>query len=66
MIVTVMLELPAKTEPGFVLMIVGRGGLMVKVKATEFPLTVVTVMLAVPADVIRVAGTAAFNLVELK
>lgn len=57
---------PAVAELGLKLAIVGGGGLMVKVVPADVPITVVTVTLAVPGVAIRLPGTAAVSMVELK
>jgi hypothetical protein len=56
---------PAMADVGLRLVRVGIGGLMVRVAPEEVPPAVVTVTLAVPVAAIRLAGTAAVNLVVL-
>ena len=52
---------PAVAELGLKLVMVGGGGMIVNVDPFEVPAVVVTVMLAVPAVAIRLAGTAAVS-----
>jgi hypothetical protein len=65
LMVSVKAALLATVEVELRLVMVGGGGLMVNVAPAEVPLTLLTVMLAVPAVAIRLAGTAAVNFVAL-
>jgi hypothetical protein len=56
---------PTVAELGLRLVIVGATGLMVNVAATDVPRIVVTITLAVPGVVIRLAGTAASSVFAL-
>ncbi len=56
---------PARAMDGLRLVIVGAGGLTVKVKAEETPPALLTVMAAVPTLAISVAGTVAVSCVEV-
>jgi|SRR5208283_2888081 len=64
-IVRVKAAPPAVAELGFKLVIVGGGGLIAKVDPAEVPALVVTVTLAVPTVVIRLAGTTAVSSLAL-
>ena len=56
---------PAAAKLGFRPLIAGGAGLMVKVAGAEVPFAMVTVTLPVPANSIRLAGTAAVSCVGL-
>src|ERR1035438_7734280 len=63
--VNVKAEPPALTKSGLRLQMAGRGGLMVKVAGADVPSAVATVMLPVPENSIKLAGTATNNFVGL-
>jgi hypothetical protein len=65
LIVSVKDALAATIDVTLRLVIVGAGGLIVKLAAGELPVAFVAVTLAVPAPAIRLAGTAAVSCVAL-
>jgi hypothetical protein len=65
-IVSVKVAWPATVKAGLKLLILGRLGIIVKIRAADVPAEVVTVILAVPAAAIRSAGITALKLDGLR